>query len=55
MTYCTNKYWVRSLSETVYGEVCSSNVRVSLIFFCITETELLSDTTSNKIKDRYNE
>jgi NADP-dependent 3-hydroxy acid dehydrogenase YdfG len=52
--YCASKFAVHALSESVREEVCKDNVRVIVIGPGVTDTELLSHTTSDPIKDNYN-
>ncbi|CAH0539529.1 SDR family oxidoreductase [Vibrio marisflavi] len=52
--YCGTKFAVHAISENVREEVASSNVRVTTIAPGAVETELLSHTTSDQIKDGYN-
>ncbi|MGI3089842.1 SDR family oxidoreductase [Vibrio diabolicus] len=51
--YCGTKFAVHAISENVREEVASSNVRVTAIAPGAVETELLSHTTSQDIKDGY--
>ncbi|TMX49750.1 SDR family oxidoreductase [Vibrio alginolyticus] len=51
--YCGTKFAVHAISENVREEVASSNVRVMTIAPGAVETELLSHTTSQDIKDGY--
>lgn len=53
--YCASKFAVHALSESIREEVCKDNVRVIVIGPGVTDTELLSHTTSDSIKDGYNE
>ncbi len=53
--YCASKYGVVGLSEVARGELASSNVRVMRICPGAVDTELLSHTTSDEIKEGYNE
>ncbi|MCL9782515.1 SDR family oxidoreductase [Vibrio sp. S4M6] len=53
--YCGTKFAVHAISENVREEVASSNVRVTTIAPGAVETELLSHTTSDQIKDGYND
>lgn len=53
--YCGTKFAVHAISENVREEVASSNVRVTTIAPGAVETELLSHTSSQEIKDGYNE
>ncbi|HCE4765408.1 SDR family oxidoreductase [Vibrio parahaemolyticus] len=51
--YCGSKFAVHAISENVREEVAASNVRVTTIAPGAVETELLSHTTSQDIKDGY--
>ncbi|UTZ39439.1 SDR family oxidoreductase [Vibrio campbellii] len=51
--YCGTKFAVHAISENVREEVTASNVRVTTIAPGAVETELLSHTTSQEIKDGY--
>ncbi|EDP60531.1 SDR family oxidoreductase [Vibrio sp. AND4] len=51
--YCGTKFAVHAISENVREEVASYNVRVTTIAPGAVETELLSHTTSQDIKDGY--
>ncbi|MDF2152870.1 SDR family oxidoreductase [Vibrio sp. CAU 1672] len=51
--YCGTKFAVHAISENVREEVAASNVRVTTIAPGAVETELLSHTTSEQIKDGY--
>ncbi|TOF65867.1 SDR family oxidoreductase [Vibrio parahaemolyticus] len=51
--YCGTKFAVHAISENVREEVAASNVRVTSIAPGAVETELLSHTTSQDIKDGY--
>ncbi|MBM4985448.1 SDR family oxidoreductase [Vibrio parahaemolyticus] len=51
--YCETKFAVHAISENVREEVAASNVRVTTIAPGAVETELLSHTTSQDIKDGY--
>lgn len=53
--YVGTKFAVTSISENVRGEVADKNVRVIVIEPGVVETELLGHTTSDAIKDGYNE
>jgi NAD(P)-dependent dehydrogenase (short-subunit alcohol dehydrogenase family) len=53
--YCASKFAVHALSESIREEVCKDNVRVIVIGPGVTDTELLSHTTSDPIKDSYND
>jgi len=53
--YVGTKFAVHAMSENVRGEVASHGVRVMTIAPGVVETELLGHTTSDAIKDRYNE
>ena len=51
--YCGTKFAVHAISENVREEVADSNVRVITIAPGAVETELLSHTSSNEIKEQY--
>ncbi len=51
--YCGTKFAVHAISENVREEVADSKVRVITIAPGAVETELLSHTTSDEIKDGY--
>ncbi|EHR0225938.1 SDR family oxidoreductase [Vibrio parahaemolyticus] len=51
--YCGTKFAVHAISENVREEVAASNVRVTTIAPGAVETELLSHTSSQDIKDGY--
>ena len=51
--YCGTKFAVHAISENIREEVAESNVRVITIAPGAVETELLSHTTSDEIKDGY--
>ncbi|MFL0948745.1 SDR family oxidoreductase [Vibrio parahaemolyticus] len=51
--YCGTKFAVHAISENAREEVAASNVRVTTIAPGAVETELLSHTTSQDIKDGY--
>ncbi len=51
--YCGSKFAVHAISENVREEVADYNVRVITIAPGAVETELLSHTTSEEIKDGY--
>lgn len=53
--YCASKFAVHAISENIREEVCKDNVRVIVIGPGVTDTELLSHTTSDPIKSGYNE
>lgn len=53
--YSASKFGVHALTETLRQEVSGCNVRVLLISPGAAETELLSHTTSQEIKDGYHE
>lgn len=53
--YCGTKFAVHSITESMRKEVASSNVRMITISPGVVETELLSHTTDNNIKENYNE
>ncbi|OBQ57514.1 SDR family oxidoreductase [Halodesulfovibrio spirochaetisodalis] len=51
--YCGTKFAVHAMSENIREEVASDNVRVIVIAPGAAETELLSHTTSDVIKEGY--
>ncbi len=51
--YCGTKFAVHAITENVREEVADSNVRLITIAPGAVETELLSHTTSQSIKDSY--
>lgn len=51
--YCGTKFAVHAISENVREEVAAANVRVTTIAPGAVETELLSHTSSQDIKDGY--
>jgi NADP-dependent 3-hydroxy acid dehydrogenase YdfG len=51
--YCGTKFAVHGISETIREEVAQHNVRVIVIAPGVVETNLLSHTTSDEIKDNY--
>ena len=53
--YCGTKFAVHAISENVREEVANNNVRVITIAPGAAETELLSHTSSDEIKQDYNE
>ena len=53
--YCASKFAVHALTENIRSEVAGSNVRMTVIAPGVVETELLSHTTSDEIKNNYNE
>lgn len=53
--YVGTKFAVHAMSENVRSEVASHGVRVMTIAPGVVETELLGHTTSDAIKDGYNE
>ncbi|MGV2986245.1 SDR family oxidoreductase [Vibrio sp. E150_011] len=53
--YCGTKFAVHAISENVREEVAESDVRVVTIAPGAVETELLSHTTSQDIKDGYDQ
>ena len=53
--YCGTKFAVHAISENVREEVANNNVRVITIAPGAAETELLSHTSSDEIKQGYNE
>ncbi|BDY03828.1 SDR family oxidoreductase [Ferrimonas sp. YFM] len=55
VAYCGTKFAVHGLSETLREEVCGDDVRVITIAPGAVETELLSHTTSDAIKEGYGE
>lgn len=55
LAYSATKFAVHGMSETLRLEVADKNVRVLLISPGASETELLSHTTSQAIKDGYEE
>ena len=52
--YCGTKFAVHAISENVREEVANNNVRVITIAPGAAETELLSHTSSDEIKQDYN-
>ncbi|MBF0105147.1 MAG: SDR family oxidoreductase [Deltaproteobacteria bacterium] len=53
--YCGTKFAVHAISENVREEVAGSGVRVITVAPGAVETELLSHTTSNEIKNGYDD
>lgn len=53
--YSALKFGVHALTETIREEVASTNVRVMLVAPGAAETELLGHTTSDSIKEGYQE
>lgn len=53
--YCGTKFAVHAISENVREEVAAHNVRVTTIAPGAVETELLSHTTSDEIKQGYDD
>lgn len=53
--YCGTKFAVHAMSENIREEVAPDNVRVIVIAPGAAETELLSHTTSDAIKEGYNQ
>lgn len=53
--YCGTKFAVHAISENVREEIANDNIRVITIAPGAAETELLSHTTSNAIKQNYDE
>ncbi len=53
--YCGTKFAVHAISENVREEVADAGVRVIVIAPGAVETDLLSHTTSNEIKENYDE
>lgn len=51
--YAASKFGVHALSETIREELSSSNVRIMIMAPGAAETELLSHTSSEKIKSDY--
>jgi NADP-dependent 3-hydroxy acid dehydrogenase YdfG len=51
--YCGTKFAVHAISENVREEVANDNIRIITIAPGAAETELLSHTTSQDIKDNY--
>lgn len=51
--YCGTKFAVHGMSETLRAEVSNDNVRVMLISPGAVETELLSHTTNDAVKQGY--
>jgi len=55
VAYCGTKFAVTSITEGLREELALSNVRVSVVEPGAVDTELLSHTTDQGIKDGYNE
>lgn len=53
--YCASKYGVIGLSEVTRGELSPYNVRVMRVCPGAVDTELLSHTTNEEIKEDYND
>ena len=53
--YCGTKFAVHAITESIREEVADSNVRLITIAPGVTESELLSHTSSDEIKDGYGE
>lgn len=53
--YCATKFAVHALTENIREEVAGHNVRMTTIAPGAVETELLSHTTSDEIKQNYEE
>ena len=53
--YCASKYGVIGLSEVTRGELSPYNVRVMRVCPGAVDTELLSHTTNEEIKEGYND
>lgn len=53
--YCASKYGVRGLSQTARMELSPHNVRVIIVEPGAVATELISHTTSQELKDGYEE
>lgn len=51
--YCGTKFAVHAITENIREEVANHNVRMITIAPGVVETNLLSHTTSNEIKDSY--
>lgn len=51
--YCGTKFAVHAITENIREEVAKHNVRMTVIAPGVVETELLSHTTSDDIKDGY--
>lgn len=51
--YCASKYGIMGLSEVAREELAPYNVRIMTICPGAVQTELLSHTTDNKIKENY--
>ncbi len=51
--YCGTKFAVHAISEALREEISKDNVRVITIAPGVTETELLSHTSSEQIKENY--
>jgi NADP-dependent 3-hydroxy acid dehydrogenase YdfG len=51
--YCGTKFAVHAITENIREEVSSHNVRMIVIAPGVVETELLSHTTSDEIKEGY--
>jgi NADP-dependent 3-hydroxy acid dehydrogenase YdfG len=51
--YCGTKFAVHAITENIREEVSSNNVRMIVIAPGVVETELLSHTTSDEIKEGY--
>lgn len=52
--YCGSKFAVHAITESIRKEVASSNVRLITIAPGVVETELLSHTSNEQIKEEYN-
>ncbi|WP_067515883.1 SDR family oxidoreductase [Endozoicomonas ascidiicola] len=53
VAYCGTKYAVHGITETLREEVANDNVRIIVVAPGAVETELLSHTTSDEIKEGY--
>ena len=51
--YCATKFGVHALTESLREEIATKNVRAITIAPGVVETELLSHTTSDEIKENY--
>ncbi|MCI6151690.1 MAG: SDR family oxidoreductase [Fusobacterium perfoetens] len=53
--YCGSKFAVHAITESMRKEVSDKNVRIIVISPGVVETNLLSHTTDEEIKDNYND
>lgn len=53
--YCGSKFAVHAITESMRKEVSNKNVRIIVISPGVVETNLLSHTTDEEIKDNYND